>query len=267
MKHIVRTLQSQTIRKWSLQTGILFMIIICCAVSAFGQAEEKITTIHVVTPSWEMYTNEDGSGAYFEVVRAVYEPLGITMTYEILPWKRARDKVILEKADALLGGSNNEEVLMPRFPLDFERTSVVFKKEHVKTWNGVQSLQGKNVVWLRGYDYHTDPKFAGIQCTWYEVDNYAQAWGMLRKDRVDFYMDALFDIEQYIEEHHIDMTPYRIETAWVTNTYMGLAKSQRSEKLIEIYDRRIPELLASGELQKIFEKWELELPLFKPEDE
>jgi polar amino acid transport system substrate-binding protein len=266
MKQMVNTVQSPIVRIWSLQAGILFMIMICCVVSAFGQ-EEQITTIHIVTPAWEDWTNEDGTGVYFELVRAVYEPVGITMTYEILPWKRARAKVIAGEADAILSNYDDDDMLMPRYPLDVERTAVVFNKDTIPNWEGVASFEGKKFVWLRGYDYHVDTDLEGLQYKWYEVDEYAQAWSMLEKGRVEFYMDALGDIEAYIEAHAVEMTPYRVETVWTDNAYIALTKSARGAQLAEMYDQRIPELLASGTLQQIFEAWDAELPPFEPEDE
>jgi polar amino acid transport system substrate-binding protein len=238
---------------------------VCFVTSAFAQ-DEKITTIHIVTPSWEDYTNEDGTGLWFEILRAVYEPVGIEMTYEIMPWKRAMKKLETHEADAMLGEYANEEVLTPRYPLDIERTAVVFKKEKF-TWDGLKSLEGKSIVWLRGYDYHEAAELESIRVKWHEVDNYIQAWRMLEKDRIDFYMDDRDDMEQTIEDEHIDMTPYQIETAWITNVYVAFAKTKKSEKLAEIYDQKIPELLESGELKKLFEEWEALFPPFKPEDE
>ena len=227
---------------------------------------QEITTINIVTPAWEDQTNEDGTGLYFDIMRAVYEPLGITVSYKFVPWKRAMDSVISLDADALLGEYDNEKLLMPRYPLDIERTSVVFKKDRI-AWDGIQTLVGKKVVWLNGYDYHTVSELEGLQYEWDEVRSRENAWKMLGIDRIDFYMDALVDMEGSIEEGQIDMTPYQIETILTTNIYVGFGKSERAERLIEMYDRQIPKLLESGELQKIFEKWEMEFPPFEPEEE
>jgi polar amino acid transport system substrate-binding protein len=266
MKHTIIIFQ-QTLRRWFLQIGIFLLVMIWYAVFASGQEDQKITTIHIATPAWEGYTNADGTGLWFEIVRAVYEPVGIHMSYEIMPWKRAMDQVMSGKADAMLGEYDNKDLVMPRYPLDVERTGVVFKKDTISTWTGVTSLAGKTVVWLRGYNYNEASELAGIKCTWYEVDRSDQAWRMLEKGRVAFYLDDRNDIKTYIETHPLDMTPYQVETAWVTNTYVAFGKSKRAEQLIAIYDQRIPELLVSGELQKLFETWKVEFPPFKPATE
>ncbi len=48
------------------------------------------------------YTHRDGTGAYWEVVKAVYEPLGIKVKTIVMPWKRAEVTVVNKRADALL---------------------------------------------------------------------------------------------------------------------------------------------------------------------
>jgi polar amino acid transport system substrate-binding protein len=189
------------------------------------------------------------------------------MTYEIVPWKRAMSKLESQEADALLGEYETEDFLMPRYPLDIEPTSVVFKKEHVKTWDGVKSLEGKKVAWPRGYDYHTTSELENINLEWYEVDNITQAWKMLEKDRIDFYMDDGDDMDHYIESQNVDMAPYQKEIIWTKNLYIVFAKSKKAENLIELYDNRILELLESGELKKFFEEWEATFPSFEPRDE
>ncbi|NJL58377.1 MAG: hypothetical protein HC887_00720 [Desulfobacteraceae bacterium] len=58
------------------------------------------------------------------------------------------------------------------------------------------------------------------------------------------------------------MTVYQVETLNGQKTYMSFAKTPKSDKLIEIYDRRIMVLFKSGELQKMYEKWDIK---FAPE--
>ncbi len=48
-------------------------------------AENPIKTVNVVAEHWPDYTNRDGSGVYFELVKAVFEPQGIQVSTQILP--------------------------------------------------------------------------------------------------------------------------------------------------------------------------------------
>ena len=257
----IHTRQNRHTTTWrNLNIVLLLGMMLWGAASAYGQ---EITTLHILTPAWEDYTNEDGTGLWFEILRKVYEPVGITMTFDIVPWERARQKVIAHEADALLGEYEYDKLLMPRYHLDIETGSVVFKKD--LTWDGKESLEGKKVVWLRGYDYHLASALEGVNFQWHEVDTPAQALKMLKSGRVDFYMDDGDDMDSYMEKNNFDMTLYRREICYTANLYVAFGKSKRSEKLIKMYDARIPELLESGDLQQLFEKWEFTFPSFEPE--
>ncbi|GAK59140.1 hypothetical protein U27_06116 [Candidatus Vecturithrix granuli] len=248
----------------SIVSGLF--VAFCLVRVTVGQETEKVTTIHIVTPEWEEYTQKDGAGVYFDLLRAVYEPVGVTMTFELVPWKRALEMLDRKSADAVPGEYYKEEFRMPRYPIDFDETSVVFKKANIAEWQGIQTLAGKTLAWLRGYDFHVEPEMAGIQYKWLEVDAVEQALKMLEKDRIDGYLDTTDEIETYLEELQFDPTFYHIEPLWTRDLYLLFADTPKSKVLIEIYDQRIPELLASGELQKIFEKWKISFPAFTPRE-
>ena len=229
---------------------------------------DKITTIHIVTPSWVNQTHKDGTGLFFDIIRKVYEPVGIKMKFTIVPWKRAKMMIETNQADARLAVvRTGKEQVMPEYPLYVDYTVAIFKKDTIRDWKGIETLNGKNAVWMRGYDFHKIHPLSDIQLEWSEINSWEQAWEMLEHDRVDVYIDALIDIAPYIKHHHIDMTPYRLETLYSRNAYMNFSESKRSKKLMEIYDKRIIELLHSGELKKCFEKWGVKFAPFKPEKE
>jgi ABC-type amino acid transport substrate-binding protein len=89
---------------------------------------------------------------------------------------------------------------------------------------------------------------------------------MLENNRAEVYIETLVDVWEPAKRNGIDMNNYQMETLWTENYYIAFSKSDKSKKLIEIYDKRIPELLQSGELKQLFEKWKYEfLPdIWKP---
>ena len=232
-----------------------------------GEETDKITTIQIVTPAWKNQTHEDGTGLFFEIVRAVYEPFGIKLKHDIMPWKRASYMVKNRETDAMLCVLQDSEFLIPQYPLFVDYTVVLFKKKNIREWKGLETLQGKTAAWPRGYDYHKQPQMKGISLEFSEVNYVYQGFAMLSSGRVDFYIDALIDVEFYIEKHDIDMTSFQLKIPYGKNTYIGFAQTERSQKLIEIYNTRILELLNSGELEKIFKKWKVPFAPFKMADE
>lgn len=255
MKNII-LLQTKVRMSFFHKSGITWFLTLFLAVSAFAQDPGEIKTIRIATPSWEGQTNKDGTGLFFEIVRKVYEPAGIKMEFEIVPWKRATKMVKTDKADArLCVVKSSRKQLFPNYPLWVEYVAAVYKKEKIKEWEGVKTLEGKVLIWLRGYDWHKSSYLKDLKLKWNEIDDRKQAWGMLESGRVDCYIDALIDINNYFNINKIDMTPFQVEVLWGDNSYVAFSITERSKKLIEIYDKRIIELFKSGELKKIFEKW------------
>ena len=128
---------------WGL--GQILILIFFCTCAAFAE-ENRISTIDVVTPVWEGITNKDGTGLYFELLRMVYEPVGMEVNVDFVPWARAVKRVNLKKNDAMLGSYNTVDAFSSRYPLDTEYTAVVYKTASVKKWNGINTIENKAVV-------------------------------------------------------------------------------------------------------------------------
>jgi len=71
-------------------------------------AADKITFIRLVSEEWEGATNKDGTGFYWDIARAVYEPLDIKVQYQVAPYARGVSDVETGKADAWVGSYENE---------------------------------------------------------------------------------------------------------------------------------------------------------------
>lgn len=228
-----------------------------------GWAQE-IKSIKVITPAWATLTNKDGTGLYFDLVRKIFEPAGIKVYYEIAPWKRAKKKITSGESDFMLAAyltKDNPDYLYPENPMDVDYTIAIFLKDKIK-WKAQETLKNKTVVWKRGYNYHN---YLDVPVKWSEVNESEQAWNMVKKNRVDFYLDILPDINAYIKKNNIDMKNIGKETAFTINTYMRFGNSERSKKLISIFDKRMDIIKQNGELEEVFKKWGHELPPWKPE--
>lgn len=236
------------------------------ACAAAGNASNRIRHIHIVTPAWKNQTHADGTGLFFEILRRVYEPEGIRMEFEIVPWKRAHAMIDANQADARLAIiRTSPDQWMPRYPLYVDYTVAVFRPETIQQWKGRESLDGKRAVTMRGYQLWDLSYFDGLRLDWSEVNTHEQAWKMLDSGRVDVYLDALIDVEPYIHEHQVDRRRYRLEVLYGRNAYVEFAHSERSERLMAIYERRIVELQESGELEALFRKWGVRFTPFVPE--
>jgi len=245
--------------KFVLGLGQILILLFINTCMAFAE-ENGISTIDIVTPAWEGLTNKDGTGLYFDLLRMVYEPVGIEVNVEFVPWSRAAKRVHSKKNDAMLGSYNTVDALFPRYPLDTEYTAVVYKKGSVKKWEGVNTIENKDVVWVRGYNYH---KYLPVKVNYHEVNRSVQGWKMLVLDRVDFFMNSLKAINRYVNQNKIDLADFQIKVVLVKNLFVRFAKTEKTKKLIEIYDSRMRELLKKDSLRKLYEKWNASYPDFQ----
>lgn len=217
--------------------------------------------VEIVTPAWDGQTNADGSGLFFEMFRAVYEPAGVEVRYRFVPWKRARQTVAAGEADAMFCvwrvDAEEQGLVVPRFPMYVEYTAVVWKAGTLPDWKGAESLNGKRAVWLGGYDFHTLDFFANTRFAgWDEVEEFEDAWRLLTRGRADVYIDALLDIREYADARSLDLdADYHVEILWGENAYPAFHPSEKSRRLMRIFDDRIQTLFADGRLRALFEKW------------
>ncbi len=226
---------------------------------------EDLKVIHVVCEEWAEYTNEDGTGVYWEVVKAVYEPVGIQVKTEVMPWKRADRTVLRKKADAIVGDyydqeQAGQEFLYPTWHISVEDPIIaVFKKGAIPDWErqGVQSLAGKTVGWIRGYDFDTKD-WLDVSVKKHEVTTILQGLKMLAAvGRLDVLIDYRSTIKLEGEKAGIDVEQdYELKTVTLgEKLFLKFANTERSKQLMRIFDERMSELVTSGEMEQIYTKW------------
>lgn len=234
--------------------AIIWLICLIACYPLGMNAAEKITEIHLISEEWEGATNEDGTGLYWDLFRLIYEPVGIQVHVGTFPYIRTVRLIQAQQADAQVGSYNGEieGVLYPRYHFDVDRVVAVFLKEKPVEWEGEQTLNGKLVGWIRGYDYD---QYLESVVQKYEVNNRASGLKMLLYDRLDFFLDALTDVEdelnkEYLKDH---AEKFRIERTLNLKLYLAFANNERGKTLMNIFDERMEFLLATGQIEQLFE--------------
>ena len=236
---------------------------LCVYGGAACAEEEPLTTVKLITSEWPGYTNKDGTGLYFDVIKAVYESEGIKIEFELVPWKRAQS-LVKKTADAIVGETMlpDEDYLYPQWPIDVEEVAVIFKTAKGGEWKGEASLQNKTVGWIRGYDFQM---YMTAKLNVIEVDTLQSGLLMLDSDRLDFLIDYEDLITEEVENIHktvnpkFDLSQYQMESLRLgAKVYVAFVNSARGKRLVEIFDRRMAQLYESGTLDamyKNFTRW------------
>lgn len=229
----------------------------------FKQAEfkrEHIKSMSAVAPKWEDFTNSDGSGLYWEVLKAIYEPVGIKVSTKNIPWNRAMKMVTKYRTyNAIIGEyrETEEDLIFPTYPIDVEYMSVISMKK-TGQFEGYGSLTGKTVGWIKDYD--VIPK-AKRDFKLKEFRNIDTGLKLLQQGKIDFLIDESDEVEKVLEKANVPESDIHWgDMPEGTDVYVAFSVDNLSRELIEIYNERVYDLMQDGKMEAIYQKWEITPP-------
>ncbi len=244
---------------WSIRRSTMAVALTLSWALAALSSSTPVEHISIVTESWESYTNKDGSGLYLDITRAIYEPLGIRVDVDFMPFTRAMFTIENQSADAMYG-TYSEEIerkpflLTPENPIDVEQTIAIFKRDRIGQWQGETSLKEKELAWVRGYDYDDYLSFSLEQYT--EVVDTRQGLDMLAAGRFDVLLDHGGELAYVLRNTGFDTTEYETRIVFEKDLFMAFANNERGRELARIFDDGVTRLKESGQLSATFEKYE-----------
>ncbi|MBD8594040.1 transporter substrate-binding domain-containing protein [Pseudomonas sp. CFBP 8758] len=224
------------------------MLLVCWAASA--EVSLPPTRIDLVSEAWEDYTNADGSGLAWDVLREVFQPAGIAVVTRSEPYIRSVGLVQQGQADAWVGSYQNEaHALYPRWHYDTDHIFALSLAD--KPQVDFASLGGYRLAWVRGYQFQ---KYLPNVRTYNEVQRRTGILSMLEHDRADYYVDALTEIEVILRQA---AEPERFKRVHVAELplYLGFSDSARGRALLAVYDQRMEQLVKTGQLRGIYQRW------------
>jgi polar amino acid transport system substrate-binding protein len=213
--------------------------------------------IRVVSEIWEGHTEADGSGLAWDIVRAVYEPAGVQLSIQSVPYTRSIGLVQRGEADAWAGSyldEVRERVLYPRWHYDADQI-VALGLASVPAPT-LESLGTFRLSWMRGYEYQ---RYLPNLHQYREVIRRGGILEMLDKGHVDFYLDALTEVDGVFSGAR-EPSRYRIIPLTKLPLYFGFADNPRARTLAELFDKRMNELVADGSLRPIYQRWQQPYP-------
>ncbi len=241
-----------------MKNQLLFFLILLSShvISCFAKASEP-QKYSIVTSEWEHYTEKNGTGLYFELIDKTF---GMDqMSYKLIPWKRAQIEFKKKKADLLIGESpNNKACLYPEWPIDADFFSTFYLKSKIKDPPQPNDYNTKyKVIWVRGYNIHESaPEITRFE----EVDDMKQGIQMILKNRADVFIDYDEDLKDYIKSRKLNPEEHLVNPSHISGEYIYVCfkKDLTGKKLIQQFDQKMNELFKSGELKKIYLKYNRE---------
>jgi len=233
--------------------GITLLLFLCLSPVA-ALAENNPTEIILASEEWINATNSDGTGLYWDIFRAVYEPVGIKTKFIIQTYNGSVKLVEKNRADAAVGiyPDRIQGALTSQYPFVKDYILVLFKKIKLNQWNGQESLQNKKVAWINGYAFG---EYLEVPVLKREFSSRDIILRQLDNDQVDFFLDTRNDIESVLNKGIVEVSQYTVEPVLELDRYLVFADNRRGRKLKQIFDSRFPHLVKSGEIERLFVKW------------
>lgn len=226
----------------------------------------EIDHIAVHSEAWQDYAEADGTGFAWDVIRAVYQPVGIDVRVTAVPYSRAVQDVLAGRADAWIGSYENEEsgAVYPDWHYDADRVQALFRKAERDSWSGQSSLADARVGWVRGYAYdaYLDVSVRGVL-----LKDRRRALVLLKRGQIDYWLDAAYEQAHLLETapDSVDPANYVRRRVFDQRLYLGFADTPRGRELAAIWDRRFPKLLDRGRIAAIYAKWDFQIwPFERP---
>jgi len=238
------------LKKFVLFTVIVMFYSICFPASAGSTPAEII----LVSEEWANATNKDGTGLYWDIFRAVYEPVGIKTKFIIRSYKGSVSLVKKRQADAVVGihPEKIQGAISSRYPFAKDYVLALFKKNKIDQWNGPETLKNKKIGWIKDYSFDD---YLEVPVIKKEFSKRETILRHLDNDQIDFFMDTRNDVESVLNKGIIDVTRYTVETVLELERYLIFADNKKGREFKKIFDYRFPNLVKSGEIEKLFVKW------------
>ena len=219
--------------------------------------------IHLVSDAWHDLTRADGTGLYFDLIRAASARAGIRQVrIQILPYARSVGMVRDKRADAWVASFLNEQdfPLYPKWHFDRNAQVVLYRADAAGSFQGRESLRQRRVAWLRGFGLD---RYIQVPMQVTEIDTIASAFAMLERRRIEFFVGARSDLEDHVRAAKVDMASYRVEFLMHLGLYLAFADTARGAALRGIWDQQMEVLHKDPAFLAIYKKYDYDVP-FEP---
>jgi len=237
------------VRRW--------LLIMMCAASLVLADEAPVPgKVVLASEEWSNYTNKDGSGLAWDVLRQVFEPADITVQTRTVPYTRSIGLAQRGEVDGWVGAYRDEAsgVLYPHWHFDADHIYALGLA--TAPTPSLATLGNYRLAWVRGYKYEA---YLPNLHRFNQIERRDSILPMLQHARVDFYIDSLTEANLVLSQSD-EPSQFKLTHIAELPLYVGFADTERGRALMAVYDRRMAALVDSGELKPIFLRWKQPYP-------
>ena len=211
--------------------------------------------------------NSEKPGYMIELAKAIFEPNGIAVDYQLMPWPRAIQQVRLGHHDCVVGAYKES---VPDFTFAHDHWGMdqtLFYKLKGDTWEytgNLDDLIGRKVGVIRAYSYgaELDKVFKSLNAQSASGDNAIETnIKKMFSGRIDTLIESYYVMQTKLSE--LNLTK-RIVSAGDSQQgqpmYLACSpESKRSKRFIRIVNEAMPKLKNNGQLKRILNKYDIQV--------
>ncbi|KAF0867085.1 ABC transporter substrate-binding protein [Pseudomonas sp. LD120] len=242
-----------------VRRGLLPLLLLIICNSSGVRANELLVhpqQIRIASEEWSGYTEANGEGLAWDILREIFEPQGVKIERSSVPYTRSVGLVQRGEVDAQVGSYHNESqgVLYPRWNYDTDHIYSLGLASAPEL--SLANLDHYRLVWVRGYKYQD---YLPNVRRYNEIRRRVGILPMLLYGRADYYIDAQTEI-RYVLGQAQDPSLFKCTHLAELPLYLGFADNPRGRALLSLYDRRMGHLVKTGALRPIFLRWKQRYP-------
>lgn len=225
----------------------LWIVVLLALTTSVSAAE----TVLVVTDEWATFSNKDGSGYYFDIIRAVYPSPQFDVKIEFLPYARSLMLVMEGKADIVLGIYDGDvpEAQRSADPIEIDSVDALTTPDIAQHWNGLESFSKKRVMARTDYGFDEMLPADAIYSEYHSLPSIIK---MLVARKIDAVLDYEADIEPLRQETGLTNEFVYVRGVITKYVYIGFSKSR--PELQQRFDQEYKKLYQSGKIREFILK-------------
>jgi polar amino acid transport system substrate-binding protein len=225
--------------------------------------QARADTFTVVADEWEGYTQADGSGYWFDLMRLLYEPLGHTLIFRTVPYPRALEEIRKGKSQitpATYRGDLDDNHTELSVIIEQDNVDAFVLAQNFPDWRGAESLAGRRVVARLEYGYD---RFLPSNIIYSEKPQLEGMLKMLVLGRVDAVLDYSADVQALVNSG-------AVTASWVVKPgiiqpaeYAAFALTTEGQRARAIFRSRMGEIIEGDDIQPLMDKYRIS-PRYRP---
>ena len=220
---------------------LVLMWLVCW--STYSQSNDKVV---VGAPHWINYTNTDGSGLYFELLKRVFGETNLSLSAS--SYHQAITEFEQGELDIVIG-VNPEEVAtgyIPKWHIDYEKPLKAFYQRGKHSINHVTDLKSLQLSWIKGFQFEL---YVNKNPTYQSVKDRYEGLALLKADKVDAFIGY-----DYFDAENVTPGLSSFELMYERPIYIAFNNSNKGQMLANLFDREMERLYLSGELKALYGK-------------